>query len=67
MAIMCNIDTKLTTNEIIQKINEKIDELNNNREKQKIKDFKYLVESDKNIKSEFLTLSKQTKRRTVII
>ena len=64
---MCNIDTKLTTNEIIQKINEKIDELNNNREKQKIKDFKYLVESDKNIKSEFLTLSKQTKRRTVII
>lgn len=67
MATMCNIDTKLTTDEIIQKINEKIDELNNNREKQKIKDFKYLVKSNKNKKSEFLTLSKMTKRRTVII
>ena len=67
MSIMCNIDTKLTTDEIIQKINEKIDELNNNREKQKIKDFKYLVESDKNKKSGFFTLSKRTKRRTVII
>lgn len=51
MAIMCNIDTKLTTDEIIQKINEKINELNNNREKQKIKDFKYLVELDKTNKS----------------
>ena len=56
MAIMCNIDTKLKTNEIIQKINEKIDELNNNREKQKIKAFKYLIESDK--KSRFISLSK---------
>ena len=67
MAIMCNIDTKLTTDEIIQKINEKIDELNNNREKQKIKIYKYLVELDKNKKSEILTLSKRTKRGTVII
>ena len=40
---MCNIDTKLRTDEIIIKINE----LNNNREKQKIKAFKFLVESDK--------------------
>ena len=47
MAIMCNIDTKLTREEIIEKINEKIDELNNNREKQKLKAFKFLVESDK--------------------
>ena len=47
MAIMCNIDTKLTREEIIEKINEKIDELNNNREKQKLKAFKCLVESDK--------------------
>ena len=47
MAIMCNIDTKLTREEIIEKINEKIDELNNNREKQKIKAFEFLVESDK--------------------
>lgn len=47
MAIMCNIDTKLNTDEIIQKINEKIDELNNNREKQKLKAFKFLVEADK--------------------
>lgn len=47
MAIMCNIDTKLTRDEIIQKINEKIDELNNNREKQKIKAFKFLIQSNK--------------------
>ena len=47
MAIMCNIDTKLTRDEIIEKINEKIDELNNNREKQKLKAFKFLVEADK--------------------
>jgi len=47
MAIMCNVDTKLTRDEIIEKINEKIDELNNNREKQKIKAFEFLVESDK--------------------
>jgi hypothetical protein len=51
MAIMCNIDTKLRTDEIIIKINEKMDELNNNREKQKIKAFKFLVESDKIKKS----------------
>ena len=51
MAIMCNIDTELKTDEIIEKINEKIDELNNNREKQKIKAFKFLVESDKTKKS----------------
>ncbi len=47
MAIMCNIDTKLKTDEIIQKINEKIDELNNNREKQKLKAFKFLIQSSK--------------------
>ena len=47
MAIMCNVDTKLTRDEIIEKINEKIDELNNNRKKQKIKAFEFLVESDK--------------------
>lgn len=47
MAIMCNIDTKLTRDEIIQKINEKIDELNNNREKQKLKAFKFLIQSNK--------------------
>lgn len=47
MAIMCNIDTKLTRDEIIEKINEKIDELNNNREKQKLKAFKFLLEADK--------------------
>jgi len=47
MAIMCNIDTKLTREEIIEKINEKIDELNNNREKQKLKAFKFLIEVDK--------------------
>ena len=47
MAIMCNIDTKLTRDEIIQKINEKIDEFNNNREKQKLKAFKFLIQSSK--------------------
>ena len=47
MAIMCNVDTKLTRDEIIEKINEKIDELNNNREKQKLKAFKFLLEADK--------------------
>ena len=44
---MCNIDTKLTRDEIIQKINEKIDEFNNNREKQKLKAFKFLIQSSK--------------------
>tara|TARA_Y100000389_G_scaffold187987_1_gene209987 strand:- start:104 stop:826 length:723 start_codon:yes stop_codon:yes gene_type:complete len=47
MAIMCNIDAKLSRDEIIEKINEKIDELNNNREKQKLKAFKFLLETDK--------------------
>lgn len=55
MAIMCNIDTKLTTDEIIKKINEKMDELNNNREKQKIKAFKFLMETDKTKKSRSVT------------
>jgi hypothetical protein len=47
MAIMCNIDTKLSRDKIIEKINEKIDELNSNREKQKLKAFKFLIEADK--------------------
>lgn len=59
MAIMCNIDTKLSRDEIIEKINEKIDELNNNREKQKLKAFKFLLETDK-IKSR-----SSTKIRTI--
>jgi len=47
MAIMCNIDTKLSRDKIIEKINEKIDELNSNREKQKLKAFKFLIQSSK--------------------
>jgi len=47
MEIMYKVDTKLNRDEIIEKNNEKIDELNNNREKQKIKAFEFLVESDK--------------------
>ena len=62
---MCNIDKKLSTDEIIIKINEKMDELNNNREKQKIKAFKFLVESDKIKKSRSSTKKSRSSTKTI--
>jgi hypothetical protein len=48
MAILCNVDNNLSREEIIDKINLKIEELNNNREKQHLSKFKTLIKSDKN-------------------
>jgi len=48
MAILCNVDNNLSREEIIEKINLKIDELHNNREKQQLSKFKSLIEFDKN-------------------
>lgn len=67
MAIMCNVDNNLSREEIIDKINLKIEELYNNREKQQLSKFKSLIKSDKNrntlIKS---TNSRKTKLYSVM-
>lgn len=46
MAILCNIDTNLSQEEIIKAINLQIKDLNKNRDKQKLQEFRKLIEKD---------------------
>lgn len=59
---MCNIDNNLSREEIIEKINLKLDELYNNCEKQQLSKFKTLIKLDKN-RNALLQTNSSTKKK----